>query len=441
MRWNEADYAGWGRVLVAKGARARPEKTGEARTLLKDGPAPAIGSRRSYGDACLNSGGRAVEMTRLDRLIAFDAATGVLTAEAGVRIGEVARLFAPRGWCPAVLPGTGFATIGGCIANDVHGKNHHGAGTFGAHVTEIELLGANGRVRRITAEGAPDLFRATVGGLGQTGVILSASIRLMPVASSVMEVQERRMEGLDAFLAALDTSTATFTVGWIDATAKGAALGRGILEEAEIASHVPEIRLAPARSVPLDAPGFALSAPVVRAFNAAYFRRVPEAGRRIDRAMQDFFFPLDRIHDWNRLYGKKGFHQFQCVLPEADAGDILHGMLVKIAASGLASPLAVLKKMGAGRAGMLSFPMEGYTLAVDFRNRPATAPLLRELEKMTLAAGGRIYFAKDALARADSMAAMYDELDAWRGLVNAADPDRAFETDLVRRLGLRGERR
>jgi decaprenylphospho-beta-D-ribofuranose 2-oxidase len=438
MRWNAADYSGWGRVLTAKGERARPEKLGDLRAILKEGAVPAIGNRRSYGDACLNTGGRAVEMTRLDRLLAFDAKTGVLTAEAGVRIGEVARLFAPKGWCPAVMPGTGFATIGGCIANDVHGKNHHGAGTFGAHVVEIELLGTNGRVRKLTPEAQPDLFRATVGGLGQTGVIVAASIRLMPVASAVMEVHEQRMEGLDAFMGALDASVATFTVGWIDATARGVNLGRGILEEAEVASHVPEIKLAPARSVPRDAPGFALSAPVVRLFNEVYYRRVPANGRRTDRAMQDFFFPLDRIGDWNRLYGKKGFHQFQCVLPEAGAGGVLRAMLERIAASGLSSPLAVLKKMGEGRAGMLSFPMEGYTLAVDFRNRPATAPLLRDLEKMTLEAGGRIYFAKDALARAASIPAMYDELDAWRAIVAEADPERAFETDLVRRLDLRG---
>ena len=327
MRWKTGEYSGWGRVLKADGDRARPEKLSDLKAILREGGLPAIGNLRSYGDAALNSGGRAVDMTRLDRLRAFEPETGILEAEAGVTIGEILRLFLPKGWIPAVMPGTGFATLGGCIGHDVHGKNHHVAGSFGQHVTRIDLLGANGRVRRITPEGNPDLFRATIGGMGQTGIILSAAIRMIPATSPLMDLRESRIDTLAEFMTMLDASTATYCVGWIDATAKGATLGRGILEEAEIGSHGQMPKAPRHKSVPFNAPGFLLSSPVVRAFNHLYFRRVPVGGRRLDRAMADFFFPLDKVHDWNRLYGKSGFHQFQCVLPEAPAREALAKML------------------------------------------------------------------------------------------------------------------
>ncbi|MCV2868036.1 FAD-binding oxidoreductase [Defluviimonas sp. WL0002] len=435
MLWKTADFAGWGRALTARCDVARPERSRALDALLADGLVPAMGMRRSYGDAALNSDGRAIEMTRLDRMIAFDAATGELEVEAGVQVGQVAEVFAPRGWLPPVMPGTGFATIGGCIAQDVHGKNHHHGGSFCQHVLSMRLRTATGVVE-VTPEGTPDLFRATAGGLGQTGVILSARLRLMPVKGDVMIVTERRIADWDEHIATLDASRATYTVGWIDATATGTALGRGILEEGETGSGLVPKR-AKYRKVPFDAPRFALSAPVVRAFNQLYWRRVPESGRTVVKPIGDFFFPLDKIHDWNRLYGRAGFHQFQCVVPLAAVKE-LRGMLESIAGSGLASPLAVLKRMGEGRAGHLSFPMEGYTLAVDFPNRAEARDLIVRLIDRTKGAGGRIYFAKDSLASAKDVAAMYPELDAWRAAAALADPERALATDIVRRLQLRG---
>lgn len=429
MAFRPKDYSGWGRALRASGTVAQPDRAAALATLA---PAPAFGMRRSYGDAALNHGGRAIDMSGLDRFLAFDAETGILELEAGVRIGEVAAAFAPRGFLPAVMPGTGFATLGGCIAQDVHGKNHHHAGSFGAHVAEITLWQDGAEVIVTPGTG---LFRATVGGLGQTGTILRAKLRLAPCAGTVMLVTERRARDWDRHLSLLDGSTASYTVGWIDATATGAQLGRGIVEEGEIARGLVRTRGKPAK-VPLDAPHFALSAPIVRAFNAAYYARVPAAGRTVVRPMADFFFPLDKILDWNRLYGRRGFHQFQCVVP-LRAAEALRAMLDRIATSGLASPLAVLKRMGPGRAGYLSFPMEGYTLAVDFPNRSAARDLIRTLEEDTVAAGGRLYFAKDALAGGTHIPAMYPELDAWRQEVAQADPARAYETDLVRRLKLR----
>lgn len=429
MSWKETDYTGWGRAITASGAVARPERRA---ALLALAPAPAFGERRSYGDAALNSGGRAIDMTRLDRLLDFDAETGLLHVEAGARIGEIAEAFAPRGWLPAVMPGTGFATVGGCIAQDVHGKNHHHAGSFGAHVTEI-TLSQHGR-EVVVPSGTP-LFRATVGGLGQTGVIVSARLRLAPVKGDVMIVTERRARHWAEHIALLDASTASYTVGWIDATATGEAMGRGIVEEGELGAGLVK-RPGRAARVPMNAPHFALAGPVVQAFNWAYYHRVPAQGRTLVKPFGAFFFPLDKILDWNRLYGARGFHQFQCVVPLSQAG-ALREMLGRISTSGLASPLAVLKRMGPGRAGYLSFPMEGYTLAIDFPNREAARELIRSLEADTAEAGGRLYFAKDALAEGGRIRAMYPELPDWQAEVAKADPARAYETDLVRRLSLR----
>lgn len=428
MLWKTEEYSGWGRALTATGERARPERL---RDLSAE--APAQGNRRSYGDAPLNTDGKVIDTTRLDRICSFDSATGVIEVEAGCTIATLARVFAPKGWLPAVMPGTGFATVGGCIANDVHGKNHHNLGSFGQHVLEITLITADGP-RQITPDDGA-IWQATIGGLGQTGIIARAKLQMTPVKGDVMMVTERRAEGWDEHLALLDNSQATYCVGWIDATATGDALGRGIVEEAEVAAGlVPKPK--PAKKVPFDAPGFALSSPIVKLFNQLYYRRVPASGRSSVKPIDDFFFPLDKIHDWNRLYGKRGFHQFQCVVPVAQA-PALKDMLSLIAGSGLASPLAVLKRMGDGRGGYLSFPMEGYTLAVDFPNRTAAAPLVEKLIDMTAAAGGRIYFAKDSVAKPEHVAPMYPELDDWRQAVAASDPSGAFETDLTRRLNLR----
>lgn len=436
MSWKQSEYTGWGRVHRAAGELARPERQSALGALAKVSPSPAIGMRRSYGDACLVDGGRAIDMTRLDRVLNFDTENGLIHVEAGIQIGQLLRVFAPKGWLPPVMPGTGFATVGGGIAMDVHGKNHHHAGSFGCHIEEFTLMTPNGP-KVVTPSKNKALFKATIGGLGQTGPILSAKFKMLRAKGDVMVVTERRVQDWDEFIDLLDSSDATYSVGWIDATATGDDLGRGILEEAETGGGLvkPAKR---GKKIPLDAPRFALSPPVVRAFNGAYWRRVPVAGRTVVKPIDDFFFPLDKIHDWNRLYGKKGFHQFQCVVP-LDAVDALREMLVEIASSGLASPLAVLKRMGSGRGGFLSFPMEGYTLAVDFRNQAAAETLVGKLEAKTATAGGRIYFAKDALTSPENIGAMYPEHGDWLKAVAKADPEKAYLTDLVKRLRLRGD--
>ncbi len=436
MLWNELDYTGWGRVHKAHGEVARPERSADLARIVEQDPAPAFGMRRSYNDSPLNDGGRAIDMSRMDKILSFDAETGVVEVEAGLKIGELLRIFAPRGWIPAVVPGTGFPTIGGCIAHDIHGKNHQLIGTFGQHVLSVTLLQPGGK--RVTATPARNktLFRATIGGIGQTGVIVSAKLQMLPTPGTSMQVTETRAENFDEFLEMLDNSPAKYTVGWIDGTAKGSALGRGVLEEATLVDAPDTGRRPPSITVPMNAPGFALSPPVVKLFNAAYYRKTPMGGKVSTMPIPAHVFPLDKLYEWNRLYGKRGFHQFQCVVP-VDQADVLKDITARIAHSGLCSPLAVLKRMGPGRGGMMSFPMEGYTLAIDFPARDKAERLIAELEAMTVEAGGRLYLGKDALATGDQIKAMYPEWEAWAAEAAKADPDGLLITDMVRRLQLR----
>lgn len=432
MTWKTVEYAGWGRFYRAKGQLARPERVSTLDHIARETPCPAIGRRRSYADGCLNTQGRAIDTARLDRILSLDEEEGILEVEAGCQLGEIVRLIGPKGWLPMVMPGTGFATVGGAIGMDVHGKNHHHTGSFGQHVEAMTLHLPEGR-REITP--MDPLFSATVGGMGQTGPIGTARLRMQRTKGPVMMVTERRVPNLDSYLELFDSSEATYTVGWIDATATGASLGRGILEEGETgAGLVPPAKRG--RRIPMDAPHFALSGPIVRGFNAAYFRRIPERGRTVVKPLEDFFFPLDKIHEWNRLYGKRGFHQFQCVVP-LSAREVLRDMLRAVGDSGLASPLAVLKRMGPGRGGMMSFPTDGYTLAIDFPARDEAPAMIRRLIDMAVEAGGRVYFAKDAFARPEQVDAMYPEREAWAAICNGLDPDGAYATDLVRRLNLR----
>lgn len=428
MTKDSSEYSGWGRALRARGDVTRPDTP---KSISAD--APALGNRRSYGDAALNSGGAALDMTRIDRIVAFDHDTGLISVEAGITLGELARVLAPQGWLPAVMPGTGFATVGGAIGMDVHGKNHHIMGSFCQHVTSITLV-QDGKTRKITQKSGA-IWKATCGGLGQTGIITHATLQLTKAKGDMMLVSEQRARDWDHHIALLDGSDAPYTVGWIDATATGKALGRGIVEEGETCRGLrPSPRAA--KKIPMDAPHWALSGPIVKAFNAAYYRRVPTSGRTVVRTIQDFFFPLDKIHDWNRLYGKRGFHQFQCVVP-LNQSDALRDMMKTIAGSGLASPLAVLKRMGTGRAGYMSFPMEGYTLAVDFPNRPEARRLIGKLEQATRDVGGRLYLAKDALSTSAAIKTMYPEYPKWAKQAAASDPDGKLQTDMTRRLELR----
>lgn len=438
--------AGWGRTAPATLDAARPERVAEARRALAavgNEGLIAHGGGRSYGDAALNEGGRALLTRRLDRILAFDPATGDLVAEPGVTFADLMSVFLPRGFLVPVTPGTAFATLGGAVANDVHGKNHDRTGGFGDHVQWLDLLLPSGEVARIAPDQQPELFAATIGGIGLTGIVLAIALRLQRVPSPQVTVSERRVADLDGFLDsfARHRASATYSVGWIDALARGKRLGRGIVELAEPAAESAAAPPRPSRTrrVPRDLPGFVLNPASIALFNEAYYRRVPSAGRERLVSYEKFLYPLDALHDWNRIYGRRGFYQFQCVLPDAEAARGLRALLETVSAARGASFLAVLKTLGGEGRGHLSFPLRGYTLALDFPRGPGVDELMLRLERLTLDHGGRIYLAKDACLSAAGFAAMYPKLGAFRAVLREVDPEGRMTSGMARRLAIRGD--
>ena len=432
--------SGWGRYPRAQGRPTRAADTDGARTALaaarSDGGMIARGLGRSYGDSAL--GGRVLETAALDRFRAFDPASGTVTCEAGVSIADLLRVFLPRGWFPPVTPGTKHVSIGGAIASDVHGKNHHGAGSFSDHVQAIEILLADGSVVVASRERHADLFAATCGGMGLTGVILAATLRLMPVASGMIRARTLKAGNLDACLDLFaEHSAATYSVAWIDCLARGDALGRSLVMLGEHAGGGGVPRPArPRLSLPFDLPGALLNRATMKAFNALYYRRVRTPDRTAIVPCEPYFYPLDGIGGWNRAYGSSGFLQYQFVLPKAAGRDALAAILARIADSGRGSFLAVLKAFGPGNANPLSFPMEGYTLALDFPVRDDVFALLDRLDDMVVAHGGRLYLAKDARMSAATFRASYPRWETFqevRARYGALGVFRSLQSD---RLGL-----
>jgi FAD/FMN-containing dehydrogenase len=361
------------------------------------------GNGRSYGDSCLNDGGSLLMCRGLDRFIDFDPVTGVLTCEAGVLFAEILDLVVPQGWFLPVTPGTKFVTVGGAIANDVHGKNHHRVGNMGHHVLALELLRSDGLRLHCTPNENADWFAATVGGLGLTGVITWAKLQLRRVAGPWMSTENIRFDDLDGFFALSEASERDYeyTVAWIDCAARGAALGRGIFSRANHAPAHPDKRPnAPHKrlSVPVTPPLSLINGLTLRAFNQLYFHRQKPGGTHATTHYDPFFYPLDSIEQWNRIYGPRGFLQYQCVVPAGDAHRVIQLLIQEISNSGKGSFLAVLKQFGELESvGMLSFPRPGTTLALDFPNQgAATMALLDRLDHHVADAGGAVYPAKDA---------------------------------------------
>lgn len=437
--------SGWGRYPVRDCTVWQPG-TAEALHAVLPPLASSIarGNGRSYGDASLN-GDATIDMRRLDRLIAFDDDSGELVCEAGVLLSDLVGCFVPRGWFAPVTPGTRLVTIGGMIASDVHGKNHHGAGSFCDHLLWLDLDLGDGRVLRCSRTENADLFAATCGGMGLTGVIVRAAFRLLRIETAWMRQRTVRARDLDAALALFEQSLDwTYSVAWIDCLARGRALGRSAILLAEHAT-VDELgsvhRATPLvraqrkpKAVPLDFPGFALSGFNVRLFNQAYhaMQRPGDALVPLD----PYFYPLDALSDWNRIYGRRGFVQYQCVLPLASSASGLRAMLERISAAGAGSFLAVLKRMGPPSFGLLSFPIEGYTLALDFPATPDNLALLDRLDAITADHGGRVYLTKDARMAPARVAQGYPRLDEFRDLRARLGLDRRFSSLLSHRLGL-----
>jgi FAD/FMN-containing dehydrogenase len=405
----------WGRLRPATARLSAPAFRDDI--VLADGPQLAYGLGRSYGDSCLLDGGTMIDTRFLDRLISFDSGRGVLRAEAGVTLDAILRFGVPRGWFLPTTPGTRQVTLGGAIANDVHGKNHHRAGCFGNHVPRFELLRSDGSAR-VCGRGEP-LHAATIGGLGLTGLITWAEVELVPIRSAMIDAEVVRFKGLEEFRALSVESGSAWehTVAWIDCLAAGGSLGRGIFirgnwsDAGKLDPHA-----AGGVAVPVDFPELALNSLSIRAFNALYYRRFPGKHKRLHQHYSPFFHPLDSIQGWSRIYGKRGFYQYQCVTP-ADAGAApIEEMLRRIAKAGQGSFLAVLKTFGdVPSPGMLSFPSPGITLALDFANRgERTLSLFEELDDVARAAGGRFYPAKDARMRQDDFERSYPRLDEFR---------------------------
>ncbi|MEV3860299.1 FAD-binding oxidoreductase [Streptomyces sp. NPDC050095] len=443
---------GWGRTAPTSAHLVRPRSHEETVAAVRECAAPgrrggiARGLGRAYGDAAQNAGGAVLDMTALNRIHAIDADGGTVLCDAGVSLHRLMEVLLPLGWFVPVTPGTRYVTVGGAIGADIHGKNHHVSGSFSRHVLALELLTADGEVH--VAERGTELFDATAGGMGLTGVILTATVQLQRVETSLMSVDTERATNLDDLMARL---TATdhryrYSVAWIDLLARGASMGRSVLTRGD---HAPLDALPTrARRAPLAfRPGQLPSAPSflpegllgrtsVGLFNELWYRKAPKSRVGEIQKLSTFFHPLDGVPHWNRIYGRSGFVQYQFVIGYGKE-EALRRIVQRISDRRCPSFLAVLKRFGDGDPGWLSFPMPGWTLALDIpANLPQLGAFLDELDEEVAAADGRIYLAKDSRLRPELLSAMYPRLNDFRSLRARLDPRGVFRSDLSRRLDL-----
>jgi decaprenylphospho-beta-D-ribofuranose 2-oxidase len=415
------------------------------RAVMQDGPVLAHGAGRSYGDAALGSG-RTVGLRGLDRFVAFDDATRELTVEAGVMLADIIDAMLPRGLFPPVVPGTRYVTVGGMVGSNIHGKNHHVSGSFGNHVTRLTVVTAQGDAINCSPAENPELFRATIGGMGLTGIITEVGFRLIPVETAFVRQETLLAPDLASAMQLLEESRDwTYTVAWIDGLGKG-GLGRSLVFRGEHAqlgdldgeqARDPLGTGAPPRlAVPFQLPGFTLNRLSVAAFNELYYR--VNARREAARVLGCFscFFPLDGVAHWNRIYGSRGFIQHQSVIPRGNSAEALREMLGLIAREGNPSFLTVLKLLGPDDVGMIGFPMEGFTLAIDFPMSAQALDLAGALDRIVVAAGGRLYLAKDARQDRATFDSGYGNADAFRALRTQTGAAAKFRSLQSERLGL-----
>lgn len=434
----ERQLTSWGRVTPSRVRIARPRFRDELVDVLCSGsasPMLGVGLGRSYGDSGLNSGRPIIDMTALDRIVAFDRQTGIIEAEAGLSLSELIRVVLPHGFFPATTPGTRFVTLGGAVANDVHGKNHHVAGTFGCSVLELGLVRSDLGPLRASAKENPALFAATIGGLGLTGLIATVRLQLRRMGSAYLEAETIPFRGMGEFLSLAADSSASHehTVAWVDCTS-GAHEVRGLFSRANDLPYGPRTPHSDSRmlALPLALPQFAINPLSLRAFNLLYYAAgARKKGKRQLVHYAPFHYPLDAIGNWNLAYGRRGFYQYQCVVPMAAAEPAMSEMLREIAASGQGSCLAVIKTFGPKASpGLLSFPFEGATLALDFPNREArTHALFARLDRIVSDAKGRLYPAKDGRMSPEMFRAGYP---AWQQFSAAIDP--RLNSDFWRRM-------
>jgi decaprenylphospho-beta-D-ribofuranose 2-oxidase len=435
-----ATIAGWGRAPTVSAREIRSENL----ERIVDGLHLSRGLGRSYGDSSLPApgDGEVVSTTLADRILEFDPETGVMRAESGLSLETLYRLFLPHGWFTPVTPGTQFVTLGGMVASDVHGKNHHSAGTFGAHVKELKLRVADGRVVTCSPTVESALFRATVGGMGLTGHILEVVFQMEHVPSPWIWNESERIPNIDAFIDRLHEAAPLWpmTVGWFDSIATGARLGRGILyrgrwatrEEAPHEPPRPKRRI----TIPFDFPSFVLGRTTIRLFNALLYR---SHGSRVRRGIvhpEKYFYPLDMFRRWNRMYGRLGLTQHQCILPHEAGRGAARRFLEVLTRNGGASFLCVIKDCGAEGLGTLSWPKPGISIALDIAVRKETPALIDALNEAVIKEGGRIYMTKDAFTRAEHFRAMEPRLAEFERVRKLWDPEGRFRSaQSVRLLG------
>ena len=449
--YRRTSLSGWGRTSPSVSLLAEVPVEGLAEHLKDSSDRGVIvrGLGRSYGDAAQNAGGRVLRLSGSAGEAVVDPERGWVTVGSGVSLDDLMRILVPRGWFVPVTPGTRFVTVGGAIASDIHGKNHHVEGSFGNHLVRMRVMVASGDVVECSPESHPDLFWATVGGMGLTGVVLDATFRLIPIETSRCIVDTVRCRDFDELIGemSIGDDDVRYSVSWIDLLATGRNFGRGVLWRGD---HAAKSDLSPADaadplaysprrigSVPPVVPGRGLvNSLTSRVFNEMWLRKEPRRRQGTVKSIPSYFPPLDSISSWNRLYGRSGFVQYQFVVPFGEE-DRFRSIVERIVASRLASPLVVLKRFGAANPAPLSFPMPGWTLTVDM---PAAgdglAELMHSLDETVLEAGGRHYLAKDASTTAAVIRAGYPRLDEWRATRHHWDPDRVFTSDLARRLEL-----
>jgi decaprenylphospho-beta-D-ribofuranose 2-oxidase len=428
---------GWGSAPVVPGHEVHSEDLAR----LTEGMPLTRGLGRSYGDSSLPAARdrRVASATLADRILSFDPQSGLLRAEAGLSLSDLYRLFLPRGWFVPVTPGTQFVTVGGMVAADVHGGNHHVAGCFGGHVTRLRMRVADGRIVDCSRTEERDLFRATLGGMGLTGHILEVEFKMAPVTSPWMWGETERVNNVGEFVDVLARAAADwpFTKGWIDCVSRGKSLGRGVMYRARWATPGEAPPQPPAHkkgfAVPLNMPSWAVNHLTTRIYNELYFRTHPT--KRPGIVHPDvFFYPLDGIRHWNRLFGRKGFTQYQCVIPHGSGLRAVTAVLEMVAKQGTASPVCVIKDCGPEGEGLLSFPKKGISVAIDFPVRSWTRPLIDALNEMVIGEGGRVYLAKDAFTRREHFERMEPRLGEWQAIRRRWDPEGRLRSAQSERL-------
>jgi len=430
------ELSGWGRYPRIE-ATVLPVDTNSQ--LVKGITTPersiAYGMGRSYGDSALYS--QVISSLRLDKFLGFDAENGNLTCESGVTLDQIIDVFLPRGWFLSVTPGTKFITVGGAIASDVHGKNHHKSGCFSEFVLSFDLMLATGEIVRCNPTENIDLFRATCGGMGLTGFILSATIKLQRVNSAfICETLIKCRNLKETFSLFEKYQSNTYSVAWVDCLAKGDDIGRSILmlgEHAETGGC--NLSKPKTFSIPTDFPGFLLNRYSVSLFNFVYYHIPHLHSENRVVSLDSFFYPLDKIQHWNRMYGKRGFTQYQLVFPKESSYSGLEAVHQRVAEAGLGSFLAVLKLLGPENDNLLSFPMEGYTLALDFKIEPRLFPFLRELDRIVIDHGGRLYLAKDVRMEENVFNKGYPMADEFRKIRKRYGLDDKFTSLQSIRMG------